>query len=347
MSALHRFDLQIGGLAFDVRSDDSGLAAFVHEQTLGSWAAIDAGSEDAIQIHLITGSVPADTARGNTLMFGFGDNAIRGNVEPDNPSAIACRGIRLFCPAPRKIELTIASGRLNAFVALYRVVSTLLRDRVLRAGGGELHASAVSNGAQIVVFVGGKGAGKTSLCVDFVLSQGWNFVANDHVFLMPERETSVLALPETLRIGQGTLRQHPALFNLAKQLGSKPGEDDKTRLHVCDVAPHFDAPVVLNGQLAAIVTCGFQDGMPQGGVLSEQHLNRAELADCLTVAAGYERPQWLNWLDLPNPVPRALAMENIPTFDLRRAKGDTYAPLLLARSLSVSMQQTLVRKATI
>lgn len=340
MSGVHWFDLQVGGLAFEVGSDDAGLAAFVDEQTLGSWApVVGHRSEEAVQIRLLTGSVTDDTARRDTLMFGFGDNAILGSVEPGNPSVMVCPGMRLFCPAKREIELTITPGRLTAFVALYRVISTLLRDRVLCSGGTELHASAVSDGDQVVVFVGDKGAGKTSLCIDFVLSQRWSFVANDHVFLVPGQDVGVIALPETLRIGQGTLRQHPALLHLAQRLGSKPGDDDKTRLHVCDVASHLDAPVVFSGKLAAVVTCGFRSGTPQGGVLTKGYLNAVELANCLTLPAQYKQPQWLRSLDPPNPATRPSTMDigKIPAFDLRRAKGDTYAPLLLARSLKASL----------
>ncbi|MEP4197759.1 MAG: hypothetical protein ABJL99_19210 [Aliishimia sp.] len=343
MSVLYSFDLQVGGLAFEIHCERSDLVAFVHEQTLGSWTPVGPPRNDVIQIRLITSTVTPDVTNGDTLMFGFGDNAILGHVDPGDPSVMTSQGMRLFCLGAGEVELTIAPGRLNAFIALYRIVSTLLRDRVLRSGGAELHASAVSNGEQIVVFAGEKGAGKTSLCIDFVLSQGWRFVANDHVFLIPSRDTEVLALPETLRIGQGTLRQHQALFQLAQRLGREPGQDDKTRLHVSDIAQHLDAPVVLNGKLGAVVTCGFEGGLPQGGVLTERHMDRAAIENCLTDASSYHTPQWLSWLGLSDPVVciEHLNIDDVPVFDVRRTKGDTYAPLRLAKSLAVSLQQIL------
>ncbi|WP_430450088.1 hypothetical protein [Rhodophyticola sp.] len=243
--------------------------------------------------------------------------------------------MRLRPVSRRRVELVISLDPLASYIALYRVVSTVLKARVLAAGGAELHASAVGGHGRIVAFVGPKGAGKTSLCMDFVLSQRAAFVANDHILLLPGDPVGVVSLPETLRIGQGTISQHKVLRSLAARTGRGFGSDGKTRIHVSEIAPLLNDRPVFSGPLAAIVTCAF-DNAAQGGVLERVSGPSATVSDALTGMAKHVRPAWIEGLDacaVRRSGVAALSLDRVPTFRLRRAKGDTYAPLRLARSL--------------
>jgi hypothetical protein len=78
------------------------------------------------------------------------------------------------------------ASRFHIWTAARRLLRDLwLRRRVERGAPGLVHASAVDDGRRLVVFVGDKRGGKTSLMLDGVLRHGWRLVANDCLVVFP------------------------------------------------------------------------------------------------------------------------------------------------------------------
>jgi len=74
-------------------------------------------------------------------------------------------------------------------------------------GYAMLHASAVHRNNLLIVFVGDKGAGKTTLALDAVLRHGFEFISNDHLVVYPDSGADglvVTSLPTPIPVKIGT-----------------------------------------------------------------------------------------------------------------------------------------------
>lgn len=347
MTLDQRFTLEAAGLLFLIHCDDPQLAQIIEANTQGFWTVSPAVDDYAFKISIETSLDPHDGSaqRSNDLLFGYGENAIHGQIiENPNCRRALCASdhMQLACVDPRELTMCVKTRGLGTFIALYRVISTILRDQIIEANGFEMHASAVTDGSQIVAFVGKKGAGKTSLCMDFLLSQNWGFVANDHVFVLPDALANglpvIIALPETLRIGDGTLRQHARLSELAQAENRQPSADGKTRIFVSELAGMLDAkpPISARGTLHSVVLCDFSQGLPKGGVLKSSAVNETILAPHILAKANYKRPAWLAWIDIPK-IKQNSGRDNfakVSAFEFQRSKGDSYAALRLSRAIA-------------
>ena len=65
------------------------------------------------------------------------------------------------------------------------------------------HAACVANDEYAVAIIGDKFAGKTTMCINF-LNCGWDFVSNDKLLLIKEKDIFCWGLPVSLGIREGT-----------------------------------------------------------------------------------------------------------------------------------------------
>jgi hypothetical protein len=108
-------------------------------------------------------------------------------VEPADPPARADHVIdvdghpvQVADDGDRHVVWTTSGGRFHAWTAARRLLRDLWLVRRQRVSPlGFVHASAVDNGRHLLVFVGDKRAGKTSLMLDAALRHGWRVVGND------------------------------------------------------------------------------------------------------------------------------------------------------------------------
>ncbi|GAA3617675.1 hypothetical protein GCM10022223_37910 [Kineosporia mesophila] len=105
------------------------------------------------------------------------------------------------------------SVRLRSESAFSLAVTTrkLVREVFLEscetAGYTMVHASAVYNDEQVIVFAADKRGGKTTLALRCVLDHGWRWLSNDHLILLRDRERGLLAtsLPTPIPVKAGTV----------------------------------------------------------------------------------------------------------------------------------------------
>lgn len=78
-----------------------------------------------------------------------------------------------------------------------------------------LHASAVTDGRRVVIIVGDKGAGKTTLALSAVLDRGWSLLSNDHLLIYRDDARDhvgtrsgliITSLPTPIPVKTGTWR---------------------------------------------------------------------------------------------------------------------------------------------
>ncbi|WP_214414764.1 hypothetical protein [Sphaerisporangium fuscum] len=136
-------------------------------------------------------------------------------VEPENTPDSAAWVInvegRPVSVAERSGGYTVwsAAGRYHAETAARRLQRDMwLRARIRRGGVAFLHASAVDDGHHLVVFVGDKRAGKTSLMLDATLRNGWRLVSNDCLVLFEGQDgLRACGLPTYLAIRPDVARR--------------------------------------------------------------------------------------------------------------------------------------------
>lgn len=95
-------------------------------------------------------------------------------------------------------------------VHLAITVRKMVREALVEFCGARaatmLHASAVTDGARVVIVVGDKGAGKTTLGLSAVLDLGWTLLSNDHLLLYRDHDATlvVTSLPTPIPVKTGT-----------------------------------------------------------------------------------------------------------------------------------------------
>ena len=111
--------------------------------------------------------------------------------------------------SPRTVTITTERADRTAVQALKRAVYIGFIRQCRKAGFLHLHAGAVRCGAGAFVFIGEKGAGKTTTVLS-ALDMGWDFVSNDQVLVGPVAGCwRVLGLPVSIRIGAETAALFP------------------------------------------------------------------------------------------------------------------------------------------
>jgi hypothetical protein len=97
--------------------------------------------------------------------------------------------------------------RFTAMWVCHEIAATRLRRTHL-----EIHAASVETAGRAVLFVGPKGAGKTTLSLHLLRGGGWRAIANDRAFLGHEG-TAVVArgMPTAVKLRPATLAEFPEL----------------------------------------------------------------------------------------------------------------------------------------
>ena len=171
-------------------------------------------------------------------------------------------------------ELRIIGVReLDVVAAAVRLTREVLRGRLLADGWLLLRASAVVGpGGQVVLALGGKGAGKTTTAFLFAQMPGWSLLADDRVFVRPGRDglVEVLPWPSTATVGFGLLeacgwsapvRERPkdgglprsmqqvagAVPALGSQLPYQAGRELRTRLRPDQLRDRLGLPLASYG----------------------------------------------------------------------------------------------------
>ncbi|APU13089.1 phosphoenolpyruvate carboxykinase (ATP) [Actinoalloteichus fjordicus] len=104
-------------------------------------------------------------------------------------------------------------------ITVRKVIREVLLDYCEAREYTMLHASAVADGARVVIVVGDKGSGKTTLALGAALG-GSRFLSNDHLILYRTREGLVVtSLPTPIPVKIGTY------FDYADRLGAPWGNE--------------------------------------------------------------------------------------------------------------------------
>jgi hypothetical protein len=78
-----------------------------------------------------------------------------------------------------------SSNHQNLAVSARKCLRETFLDHCERRRYAMLHASAVATDDHLVIVVGDKGSGKTTLALRAVLDHGWRYISNDHLILYP------------------------------------------------------------------------------------------------------------------------------------------------------------------
>lgn len=125
----------------------------------------------------------------------------------------SARRVVIHSPNPRDLAVTTR-----------KTVREALLDHCEQLGYVMLHASAVTDGERVVIVVGDKGSGKTTLALNAALTSGYRMVSNDHLILYRDSTGLVMtSLPTPIPVKVGTY------FDYADRLGP-PWENDDVDL---------------------------------------------------------------------------------------------------------------------
>ncbi len=106
-----------------------------------------------------------------------------------------------------RVEVLADAERPAGRLAVLRVLRELASAAALRRGELPIHGAAVADADGVTLFVGAKGAGKSSLLVHALLHPGTQFVANDRAFVRVGAggAASAHGMPTIVAIREGTL----------------------------------------------------------------------------------------------------------------------------------------------
>lgn len=108
--------------------------------------------------------------------------------------------------------LAIAAASATNVRDLARQVRELVLSDALRSGWIVMHGSAVAQDGRATVFLGNKGAGKSTLALEAAERRGCAYISNDRVLLKAtDRGILVRPYPMSVRLGGGTIRNSAAL----------------------------------------------------------------------------------------------------------------------------------------
>jgi len=179
-----------------------------------------------------------------------------------------------------------------------------------------LHASAVLVDGAAWLFLGGKGAGKSTLFIDAVLRQGAQPLSNDRVLLDAEDGRSVWSWPSYLSYCEGTILDYPELRHVfdagLRDLQRRRDETGRGCAHAlyrrsyAQAHKRIVAPCLLTevlglryqrrAPLAGIVRARLEPGHAAGLTLhasgSTAQLQAADIADAVFPPADPDFPCW-------------------------------------------------------
>jgi hypothetical protein len=114
----------------------------------------------------------------------------------------AARRARICAEDPRNLGITVR-----------KAVREALLEYCEARGYAMLHASAVARDGRVVIAVGDKGSGKTTLALSAALTLGYRYLSNDHLILYRDGgRLTATSLPTPIPVKAGTYLDYEALL---------------------------------------------------------------------------------------------------------------------------------------
>jgi hypothetical protein len=137
---------------------------------------------------------------------------------------------------------------------LYHMIKYPLRWKLEKAGNVLVHASGVTLSRNLgVLFVGGSGAGKTTMMVELI-SEGLSAIGNDSIFLSTDGNfITASSWPHVIRIGQGTINNNATLLSVVQQEQWPRGVDGKVEIYFDTLNRVFGRQLVDSSTKVGIV----------------------------------------------------------------------------------------------
>jgi hypothetical protein len=205
----------------------------------------------------------------------------------------------------RHVQILASAGAGRSRIAVMRAIRELLIVAHRARGALLIHGAAVAVGDRVVILAGPRHTGKTTLLLHLLLARKGRLVANDRVFVWPERDRFVaLGVPTIVSLRPGTLRMLPAVadrlansgfaWSLARaEVGQAPGRPNISPVQLCGLLGVEPSP---GGPLAAIVF----PTPAQHDLLHVERLNGQAAVDAVTTAMFGGVGPWKTaglWLD--------------------------------------------------
>lgn len=128
--------------------------------------------------------------------------------QPEADMALTAYGVGCRSDVTRRLVTVRAPGVRDLEVTTRKVVRDVLVAHWEQLGYTMLHASAIAGDGRLIVFVGEKRSGKTTLALRAVLEHGYQLVSNDHLVLhsRPPGEVGLVSssLPTLIPVKVGT-----------------------------------------------------------------------------------------------------------------------------------------------
>ncbi len=200
-----------------------------------------------------------------------------------------------------------------------------------------LHASAILVNGAAWLFMGSKGAGKSTLFVDSVLRHGATALANDRVLLDMDDGATVWSWPSYLSYCEGTILDYPELRQV---FDAAAGSKESPQAHLYRrsyeqshkrIVPPFHFHEVLgrryarSAPIAGVVCARLEAGHAAGlTVLATRRTSSLAASDIADAVFGVPDPDFPAWhgtqrLERADPVSAALAWlrsANVPLLDV-------------------------------
>lgn len=116
----------------------------------------------------------------------------------------------------------------EGIVYIKRLIESL-RNRILESKGGIfLHASAISIGNDVCIFIGNKEAGKTTTMLNYLSHGNADYVANNRICLFPKNETiKVIGSPTNIGVHYDTILNNEILKEKFKDIEDKKDNEGR------------------------------------------------------------------------------------------------------------------------
>ena len=171
------------------------------------------------------------------------------------------------------------SGRLEARLALMRVVREYVHNHAVDTGGVVLHAAAVATRHGAIAVAGPKNAGKTTLALQLLVAAEVGYLSNDRLLVRPN-EGMAHGIPTVVALRAGTRHVLPALtsrlewagdfrVSVAERAAAGPAPPATWRdvwyLSPAQVCSALDRPLFAAAPLVSVMLVG-QDAREPFGV---------------------------------------------------------------------------------